>query len=79
MIAASGLSVASRIRSDAAYALVQPHALAASAGQGEFLALVLGDHAITRHVSEKELRAAIDVSHALRYVDFLFERVFGKS
>jgi adenylosuccinate lyase len=64
---------------DAAYALVQPHALAASAGQGTFLALALGDSAIRRALSEEEIRATIDVEHALRYVDVLFERVFGDS
>jgi adenylosuccinate lyase len=64
---------------DAAYALVQPHALAASAGQGTFLALVLGDRAIRRTLSEEEIRATIDVEHALRYVDTLFERVFEGS
>jgi adenylosuccinate lyase len=64
---------------DAAYALVQPHALAASAGQGTFLALVLGDPAIRRTLSEEEVRATIDVEHALRYVDTLFARVFGES
>ncbi|MBI2963351.1 MAG: adenylosuccinate lyase [Deltaproteobacteria bacterium] len=61
---------------DAAYALVQPHALAASAGQETFLVLVLGDAAIRRTLSEEEIRATIDVDHALRYVDVLFERVF---
>jgi len=64
---------------DVAYALVQPHALAAAAGQGTFLALVLGDSAIRRTLSEAEIRATIDVEHALRYVDVLFERVFGDS
>src|SRR5256714_1163491 len=64
---------------DAAYALVQPHALAASAGQGTFLALVLGDPAIRRTLSEEEGRATIDVEHALRYVDTLFARVFAES
>ena len=64
---------------DAAYALVQPHALAASAGQGTFLALVLGDSQIRRLLDESEIRSTIDVDHALRYVDDLFERVFGRS
>jgi adenylosuccinate lyase len=64
---------------DAAYTLVQPHALAASAGQGTFLALVLGDSAIRRTLSEEEVRATIDVEHALRYVDTLFARVFAES
>jgi len=58
--------------------LVQPHALAAS-GAGRFLALVLDDHAITRTREREGAPRAIDVSHALRYVDVLFERVFGKS
>jgi len=62
---------------DAAYALVQPHALAASAGQGTFLALVLGDSQIRRVLDERDIRSTIDVDHALRYVDDLFERVFG--
>jgi adenylosuccinate lyase len=64
---------------DAAYALVQPHALAASAGQGTFLALALADRAIRRVLSEDEVRATIDVEHALRYVDILFARVFPES
>ena len=64
---------------DAAYALVQPHALAASSGRGAFLDLVLGDAEIRKHLGEKELRSAIDVGHALRYVDVLFERVFSSS
>jgi adenylosuccinate lyase len=64
---------------DAAYALVQPHALAASSGQGTFLALALGDRAIRRTLSEQEIRSTIDVENALRYVDILFERVFGES
>ncbi len=62
---------------DTAYALVQPHALAASAGQGTFLALVLGDPMIRRTLDEHEIRSTIDAGHALRYVDTLFERVFG--
>jgi adenylosuccinate lyase len=64
---------------DAAYALVQPHALAASSGQGTFLALALGDRAIRRTLSEQEIRSTIDVENALRYVDILFARVFGES
>jgi len=64
---------------DTAYALVQPHALAASAGQGTFLALVLGDSQIRRSLDEHEIRSTIDVDHALRYVDDLFDRVFGKA
>ena len=63
---------------DAAYGLVQPHALAASSGGGTFLALALGDAAIRRALSEEEIRSTIDVDHALRYVDVLFERVFGR-
>jgi adenylosuccinate lyase len=63
---------------DAAYALVQPHALAASAGQGTFLALVLGDSQIRRLLDERTIRSTIDVDHALRYVDALFERVFAR-
>lgn len=62
---------------DQAYGLVQPHALAASNGRGQFLDLVLQDPEIRRHLSEAELRGAIDVRHALRYVNDLFERVFG--
>ncbi|MGH7823149.1 MAG: adenylosuccinate lyase, partial [Candidatus Binatia bacterium] len=71
--------VRSGLTRDAAYALVQPHALAASAGQGSFLSLVLGDREIRSHLSEAEIRSTLDVGHALRYVDLLFERVFGRS
>jgi adenylosuccinate lyase len=62
---------------DQAYALVQPHALGASSGKGSFLDLVLADTEIREHLGEAELRAAIDVEHALRYVDVLFERALG--
>jgi adenylosuccinate lyase len=62
---------------DQAYALVQPHALAASSGKGAFLDLVLADAEIRALLDETELRAAIDVEHALRYVDVLFERALG--
>jgi len=34
---------------------------------------------LDRALSEEEIRATIDVDHALRYVDVLFERVFGDS
>lgn len=64
---------------DTAYALVQPHALAAAAGDGTFLDLVLGDAEIRAHLPEERIRAIIDVGHALRYVDLLFERVFGRA
>ena len=63
---------------DASYALVQPHALAASGGQGSFLDLVLADAEIRKHLDEKQLRSAIDVGHSLRYVNDLFDRVFKK-
>jgi len=64
---------------DQAYALVQPHALAASAGKGSFLDLVAKDAEISKHVKPEELRKIIDVRHSLRYVDTLFERVFGEA
>ena len=64
---------------DASYALVQPHALAAAAGNGTFFEHVLADEEIREHLSEAQLRGIIDVRHALRYVDLLFERVFGST
>jgi hypothetical protein len=39
---------------------------------------VLGDSQIRRLLDERTIRSTIDVDHALRYVDALFERVFAR-
>lgn len=64
---------------DEAYLRVQPHALAAASGEGRFLDLVVRDEAITEVLGEHGVRSIVDPGHALRYVDTLFERVFGSS
>jgi adenylosuccinate lyase len=62
---------------DEAYRLVQPHALAASSGRGRFLELAAADPEIRRHISSEELASVLDLDRALRYVEVLFQRVFG--
>ena len=61
-----------------AYSLVQKVAFQALHGKKEFLAVLLKDRSILRHLNPKEIRHCLDLSHSLRYVDAIFRRVFGK-
>jgi adenylosuccinate lyase len=60
-----------------AYELVQRAALAAQEGQGEFRALLAADAEVAARLDAGELAACFDLRHHLRYVDHVFERVFG--
>jgi adenylosuccinate lyase len=60
-----------------AYGLVQKHAMAAWRGEADFLAQLLADKDVRKHLSEAELRANFDLAHHLKHVDTIFERVFG--
>jgi len=61
-----------------AYSLVQNAAFQALHGKKEFLAVLLKDHSILKHLKPREIRQCLDLSHSLRYVDAIFRRVFGK-
>jgi adenylosuccinate lyase len=62
-----------------AYALVQRNAMKVWRGEGDFLAFLTADKDVRTHLSEAELKANFDLGHHLRYVDTIFERVFGKT
>jgi adenylosuccinate lyase len=61
-----------------AYALVQKAAFRVMGGKKNFQGILLKDPAILRHLKPKEIRECLDLSHSLRHVDQIFERVFGK-
>jgi adenylosuccinate lyase len=62
-----------------AYALVQKAAFRVMEGKKDFQHILLKDRAIIRHLKPKEIRECLDLSHSLRHVDQIFERVFGKN
>ncbi len=62
-----------------AYALVQKAAFQALHGKKDFLQVLLKDRAIRRYLRPQEIRECLDIGHALRHVDEIFGRVFGKS
>jgi adenylosuccinate lyase len=62
-----------------AYALVQRNAMKVWRGEGDFLAFLTADKDVRTHLSEAELKANFDLGHHLRYVETIFERVFGKT
>jgi adenylosuccinate lyase len=60
-----------------AYALVQRNAMKAWEEKKDFKALLLEDKELLKHLSAKEIEAAFDTGHALRWVDAIFARVFN--
>src|SRR5262247_796400 len=60
-----------------AYRLVQGHAMKAWRGEGDFLSLLKADPEVTKLLSATEIEAAFDLGFHSRYVDLIFERVFG--
>jgi adenylosuccinate lyase len=64
---------------EAAYKLVQRNAMKAWHGEGDFIRLLKGDAEVRQKLSESEIDSIFDLGHHLRYVDTIFDRVFGKS
>jgi adenylosuccinate lyase len=62
-----------------AYAIVQRNAMKVWQGEGDFLSFLTVDKDVRKHLSEAELKANFDLDHHLRYVDTIFERVFGNA
>lgn len=60
-----------------AYALVQRNAMKAWEENRDFKGLLLEDAEILKHLPIKEIEAAFDIDHALRWVDSIFNRVFN--
>jgi adenylosuccinate lyase len=61
-----------------AYAYVQRNAMPVWRGEGDFLTLLKKDADVTRLLSAKELEELFDLGFHLKYVDTIFERVFGE-
>jgi adenylosuccinate lyase len=64
---------------EAAYKLVQRNAMKAWHGEGDFAELLKSDKEVAQKLSHAEIESIFDLGHHLRYVDTIFERVFGKS
>ena len=62
---------------EAAYALVQRHAMSVWRGEGDFLTLLRKDPEVKKALSDSELEALFDLDYHLKRVDFIFGRVFG--
>ncbi len=62
---------------DDAYKAVQENAMAAWEAEGSFRDSVARDARITKYLSPAELERTFELQRQLRYVDNLFERVFG--
>jgi adenylosuccinate lyase len=61
-----------------AYAMVQRTAMRAWQGEGDFLALLMADKDVRKHLSAAALEENFDLGYHLKHVDTIFERVFGK-
>jgi len=62
-----------------AYAMVQRNAMRAWQGEGDFLALLMADSDVRKHLSAAELKENFDLGYHFNHVDTIFERVFGKA
>ena len=63
---------------EAAYALVQGHAMESWERGGDFRARVQADPAVAKVLSREELERVFSLDEALRGVDAIFERTLGK-
>ena len=62
---------------DAAYRMVQRHALKAARDGGDLKREVSQDAEIRRYLSHRDIEQIWDLKHYLKNVDFIFNRVFG--
>jgi adenylosuccinate lyase len=62
---------------DDAYKTVQENAMAAWEGDASFRERVAADRRITKYLDAKALAHTFDLQRQLRYVDAIFDRVFG--
>src|SRR5712672_3501925 len=61
-----------------AYRLVQQNAMKVWRGEGDFLSFLKADKTVREHLSDAEIEANFDLAHHFKYVDTIFERVFGE-
>jgi adenylosuccinate lyase len=59
-----------------AYGLVQRNAMKSFKGKENFKNLIFKDKEITTRLSKNEIEECFDVSHDLKNVDYIFQRVF---
>ncbi len=64
---------------EAAYALVQKHAMMSWKTRKQFKALLAKDKEVKKHLSPKELNDIFDLKNYFRNIDYIFKRVFGKA
>jgi adenylosuccinate lyase len=64
---------------DAAYAIVQRHAMAAWKGEPDLRTRLLGDREVTRVLPPAEVERCFEPGHFLRHVSHIFDRVLGAS
>lgn len=65
------------LRRQQAYEIVQKSAMAAFAGEGDFLELLGSDPEVTQHLSTAELKECFDLDHALRYAETIVKRAIS--
>ncbi len=67
------------ISREQAYELVQRNAMPVWRGEGDFLSLLKQDKDVRKVLSELELEELFDLGYHLKYIDFIFSRVFGEN
>jgi adenylosuccinate lyase len=60
-----------------AYRLVQRNAMRVWQGEGDFFEFLEADKDVRQNLSEAELAQLFDMTHHLKHVDTIFQRVFG--
>jgi adenylosuccinate lyase len=60
-----------------AYRLVQRNAMRVWRGEGDFMTLLTQDPEVTAKLSAAEIESNFELNYHLRYVDQIFDRVFG--
>jgi adenylosuccinate lyase len=70
------LTAAGMLR-EAAYALVQRHAMEAWESDGDFRAAIEADPEVQGYISPEQLKQTFSLERQLRHVDAIFNRVFG--
>jgi adenylosuccinate lyase len=60
-----------------AYRIVQKSAMKVWEGEGDFKKLLIADGEITCWLSTEEIDSLFDLNYHLKYVDYIFDRVFG--
>ncbi|MBW1679237.1 MAG: adenylosuccinate lyase [Deltaproteobacteria bacterium] len=65
------------ISREEAYRMVQGGAMEVWKSNQSFKDVLLKDPGILKHLTPGEIEEAFDLDHQLRYLDFIFERVFG--